>query len=90
MYEAGESDMTGKFRMVAEFNKEHKNVLLKLSSPRYGNLYNKNQLLSEMFMNDQHTKSDLPVHVILVTSKYSYIKIILKAKISVSGELVAE
>ena len=43
-----------------------------------------------MFMNDQHTKSDLPVHVILVTSKYSYIKIILKAKISVSGELVAE
>ena len=38
MYEAGESDLTRKFRMVAEFNKEHKNVLLKLSSPRYENL----------------------------------------------------
>lgn len=36
MYEAGESDMTGKFRIVAEFNKEHRNVLeiytIKISS----------------------------------------------------------
>ena len=84
------SSLNGKFRLKSEVTKVDRGTLLSLDNPKYGEVLQKYTHLERVHMDDDDTKAELPVHIILGASDYAKIKTENKPKIGRPGELVAE
>ena len=84
------SSLNGKFRLKTEVTKVDRGTLLSLDSPKYGEVLQKYTHLERVHMDDDDTKAELPVHIILGVSDYAKIKTENKPKIGRHGEPVAE
>ena len=82
-------DVDGKFELQTTVNKVDKGVLLNIPNPRYAEII-KYDHLTGVVIEDNDTKSELPIHMILGASEYSRIKTDEKPKIGHPGEPVAE
>ena len=89
-YEVTISSVDEQFTMTTMLSKVDKGVLLTIPNPRYEELLRKYSYLSEVVMNDNDKKSNLPIHVILGASDYSKIKTATKPKIGQPLEPIAE
>ena len=84
------SSLNGKFRLKTEVTKVDRGTLLSLDNPKYGEVLQKYTHLERVHMDDDDTKAELPVHIILRVSDYAKIKTENKPKIGRHGEPVAE
>ena len=84
------SSLNGKFRLKTEVTKVDRGTLLSLDNPKYGEVLQKYTHLERVHMDDDDTKAELPVHIILGASDYAKIKTENKPKIGRPGEPVAE
>ena len=82
--------MDGKFELKTTVNKVDKGVLLTIPNPCYAEVIKKYHHLNGVVMEDNDTKSELPIHMILGASEYSRIKTNEKPKVGHPGEPVAE
>lgn len=90
VYDVEISDTSKKFSMRSEVNAVEKNVLLSLPNPRYAKIISAKTHLNGVEMEDVATKDILPVHMILGTSAYSYIKTSEPPRVGKAGEAIAE
>ena len=84
------SSLNGKFRLKTEVTKVDRGTLLSLDNPKYGEVLQKYTHLERVHMDDDDTKAELPVHIILGTSDCAKINTENKPKIGRPGEPVAE
>ena len=89
-YDVKISSICGKFEMASTVSKVDKGVLLSVPNPGYAEQINKYRHLEGVVMNDEDTKAELPIHLILGASDYSRIKTDTKPKIEKPGEPIAE
>lgn len=89
-YKVNISSVDENFEMSTMLNKVDKSVLLTIPNPGYEELSKKYNHLEQVVMNDNDTKQDLPIHVILGASDYSRVKTETKPKIGQSLEPIAE
>ena len=64
----------GKFKMNVSLTKVHKPELVRIENPKYKELISRNPHLEGVHMNDDDTKSQLPIHLVLGAAEYSRIK----------------
>ena len=76
--------------MTTMVSKVDKSVLLSIPNPRYADKIKKFSHLMGVTMDDEDTKPELPIHLILGASEYSRIKTHTKPKIGKAGEPIAE
>ena len=79
------SSLNGKFRLKTEVTKVDRGTLLSLDNPKYGEVLQKYTHLERVHMDDDDTKAELPVHIILGASDYAKIKTENKPKIRRPG-----
>ena len=84
------SSIRGKFEMTTTVSKVDKGVLLSVPNPRYADKIKRFPHLAGVTMDDEDTKPELPIHLILGASEYSRIKTHTKPKIGKVGEPIAE
>ena len=90
IYDAVISNLKGNFKLETKVSKVDKSVLLTLPNPRYGEVISKYAHLSNVFMDDDDKRSQLPIHLVLGASEYAKIKTATKPRIGLPGEPVAE
>lgn len=90
MYQVLISSVKGKFRLPTTLSKVDKAVLLTVPNPRYADIISQHQHLKEVMMDDEGTKQELPIHVILGASEYARLKTSSVPKIGNPGEPIAE
>ena len=78
------------FKINTEVTNVDRNKLLTLENPQYQGKINQYSHLQGVSMNDDDTKPELPVHVILGASEYAQIKTETKPRVGHPGEPVAE
>ena len=76
--------------MATTVSKVNKSVLLSVPNPRYSEKINQFTHLEGVVMDDGDTKSELPIHLILGASEYSWIKTDTKPRIGKAAESIAE
>ena len=89
-YDVSISSIRGKFEMTTMVSKVDKSVLLSIPNPRYADKIKTFSHLAGVNMDDEDTKPELPIHLILGASEYSRIKTHTKPKIGKAGELITE
>ena len=65
IYDAVISNLKGNFKLETKVSKVDKPVLLTLPNPRYGEVISKYAHLSNVFMDDDDKRSQLPIHFVL-------------------------
>jgi uncharacterized protein YoxC len=78
------------FKINTEVTKVDRDKLLTLDNPKYQDKINLFAHLQGVSMDDDDTKAELPVHVILGASEYAQIKTETKPRVGHPGEPVAE
>ena len=78
------------FKISTEVTKVDRDKLLMLDNPKYQDKINLFAHLQGVSMDDDDTKAELPVHVILGASEYAQIKTETKPRVGRPGEPVAE
>ena len=86
-YNVKVSDLRGEFDMTCQVSKVDKGVLLSIPNPNYAEKISQHNYLEGVVMDDDVSKPELPVHLILGASDYSRIKTNTKPKL---GQPVAE
>ena len=76
--------------MTTTVSKVDKGVLLSFPNPQYNDKIKMFLHLAGVTMDDEDTKPELPIHLILGASEYSRIKTQTKPKIGKAGEPIAE
>lgn len=89
-YDVSISSIRGKFEMTTMVSKVDKSVLLSIPNPRYADKIKTFSYLTGVTMDDEDTKSELPIHLILGASEYSRTKTHTKPRIGKAGEPIAE
>ena len=89
-YDVSISSIRGKFEMTTMVSKVDKSVLLSIPNPRYADKIKTFSHLAGVTIDDEDTKPELPIHLILGASVYSRIKTHTKPKIGKAGEPIAE
>ena len=90
MYNVTVTSITGNFSMSVTVSKVDKPELMMLENPKYEDLINKYTHLSGVHMDDNDTKPQLPIHLVLGASEYARVKTSTSPKIASSGQPVAE
>ena len=89
-YDVSISSIRGKFEMTKMVGKVDKSVLLSIPNPRHADKIKTFSHLTVVTMDDEDTKPELSIHLILGASEYSRIKTHTKPKIGKAGEPIAE
>jgi len=89
-YDVKISSICGKFEMTTTVRKVDKSVLLSVSNPRYADKIKRFPHLVGVTMDDEDTKPQLPIHLILGASEYSRNKTHTQPKTGKAGEPIAE
>ena len=89
-YDVKISNTRGKFEMTTTVSKVDKGVLLSIPNLQYNDKIKMFLHLAGVTMDDEDTKPELPIHLILGASEYSRIKTQTKPKIGKVGEPIAE
>ena len=84
------SSLNGKFRLKTEVTKVDCGTLLSLDNPKYGEILQKYTHLERVHLDDDDTKAELSIHIILGASDYAKIKTENKPKIGRPGESVVK
>ena len=84
------SSLENDFKINTEVTNVDRDKLLTLENPQYQGKINQYPHLQGVSMNDDDTKPELPVHVILGASEYAQIKTETKPRVGHPGEPVAE
>ena len=71
MYNVQISDVKGNFKLSTTLSKVDKGVLLTIPNPQYTEIIKQHQHLEGVKMDDEDTKLELPIHVILGASEYA-------------------
>ncbi|XP_022781218.1 uncharacterized protein LOC111322405 [Stylophora pistillata] len=82
--------VNGKFDMNIELTKVHKPQLLTLDNPKYENLLSKYSHLKGVKIEDNDTRPQIPIHVVLGASEYATIKTSTAQRVGKPGQPVAE
>ena len=78
------------FALQTEVNKVNRKVLINLPNPNYDTMKERYNHLRQVELNDNDTKPELPIHLILGASEYARIKTDNRPKIGKQGDPVAE
>ena len=89
-YDVKISNTRGKFEMTTTVSKVDKGVLLSIPNPHYNDKIKMFPHLAGVTMDDEDTKPELPIHLILGASEYSRIKTQTKPKIGKATAPIAE
>ena len=84
------SNQEGSFKLNVDIHKVGKDILLTVPNPEYKTLLQHNSHLRGVFIDDDDTKAELQVHIVLGTSDFSKIKTNMPARFGKTGEPVAE
>ena len=90
MYNVQISDVKGNFKLSTTLSKVDKGVLLTIPNPQSAEIIKQHQHLEGVKMDDEDTKLELPIHVILGASEYAKLKTNTLAKVRKPGEPVVE
>ena len=90
IYDVAVADVRGKFEMKTQVSKVAKSVLLSIPNPGYADILSQNHHLRGVKMDDEDTKAELPIHLILGAGDYSRIKTTTKPKLGQPGQPTAE
>ena len=90
MYDAQIESLEGGFSMELKLTKVHKGELLTVDNPKYQELINNYDHLEGIKIEDDDTKEQLPVHVVLGSGEYARIKTETKPHIGRDGDPVVE
>ena len=71
MYKEQISNIKGNFSLPNTLNKVDKGVLLTVPNPRYTEMISRRQYLKGVMMDNEDTKQELPVHMILGAGEYA-------------------
>ena len=71
MYNVHISDVKGNFKLSTTLSKVDKGVLLTIPNPQYTEIIKQHQHLEGVKMDNEDTKLELPIHVILGASEYA-------------------
>ena len=74
IYNAEVKSIDGKFKMNVSLTKVHKPELVRIENPKCKELISRYSHLEGVHMNDDDTKSQLPIHLVLGAAEYSRIK----------------
>ena len=83
-------NLSGNFRLRTEIIKVNRGVPLTLTNPWYKDILAEYNHLREVEIDDVDLKKELPVHLILGTSKYARIKTETTPKMGKPAEPIAE
>ena len=89
IYDVTVADVRGKFEMKTQVSKVAKSVLLSIPNPGYADILSQNHLRG-VKIDDEDTKAELPIHLILGAGDYSRIKTTTKPKLGQPGQPIAE
>ena len=84
------SNQVGSFELNVGMHKVEKEILLTVPNPEYKTLLQSYSHFRGVFIDDDDTKAELPVHIVLGASNFSKIKTNMPARIGKTGEPVAE
>ena len=90
IYEVQMTHIDGNFTINAEVSNFNKPKLISLLNPCYKDVIQKYSHLKGIQMNDNNEKTELPIHVIIGTSKYAQIKTKDNIRIENRGETIAK
>lgn len=90
MYKVEISNIKGDFSLPTTLSKVDKGVLLTVPNPQYTEVISQHQHLNGVIMDDEDTKQELPIHVILGASEYAKLKTSSVPRVGKPGEPVAE
>ena len=90
IYSATLAAVDGKFDMNIELTKVHKPQLLTLDNPNYATLLSKYSHLKGVKIEDNDTRPQIPIHVVLGASEYATIKTSTAQRVGKPGQPVAE
>ncbi|KAL9959669.1 hypothetical protein ACROYT_G033012 [Oculina patagonica] len=71
MYKVQISNIKGDFSLPTTLSKVDRGVLLTVPNPQYTEVISQHQHLKGVMMDDEDTKQDLPIHVILGAIEYA-------------------
>ena len=84
------SKFSEKFKINPLVYKVEKSTLLSLPNPKYKAIIDQYKHLAGIKINDNDTKPELPIHMILGASDYARIKVAERPRVGSPGEPVAE
>ena len=90
IYSATLGAVHGSFDMKIELTKVHKPQLLTLDNPNYATLLSKYSHLKGVKIEDNDTRPQIPIHVVLGASEYATIKTSTTQRVGKPGQPVAE
>ena len=90
IYSATLGAVDGTFDMNIELTKVHKPQLLTLENPNYATLLSKYSHLKGVKIEDNDTRPQIPIHVVLGASEYATIKTSTAQRVENPGQPVAE
>ena len=90
IYDVEISELLEKIKINSAVYKVEKNTLLSLPNPKYMAIIDQCKYLAGINMNDNHTKSELPIYMILGASNYARIKVLEMPRVGSPGEPVVE
>ena len=90
VYSATLGAVNGSFDMNIELTKVHKPQLLTLDNPNYATLLNKYSHLKGVKIEDNDTRPQIPIHVVLGASEYATVKTSTAQRVGKPGQPVAE
>ena len=83
------SNQEHSFKLNVEIHKVEKDMLLTVPNPEYKTLLQSYSHLRGVLIDNNDTKAELPVHIVLGASDFSKIKTSIPARIGKAGEPVA-
>lgn len=90
IYPATLGAVDGQFDMNIELTKVHKPQLLSLDNPKYATLLSKYSHLKGVKIEDNDTRPQIPIHVVLGASEYATIKTSTAQRVGKPGQPLAE
>ena len=90
IYDVEISELSEKFKINSAVCKVEKSTLLSLPNQKYKAIIDQHKHLAGTNMNDNNTKQELPIHIILGASDYATITVLEMPKLGSPGEPVAE
>ena len=90
IYSATVGAVNGMFEMNVNLTKAHKPQLLTLDNPNYPSLLSKYSHLKGVNIDDDDTRPQIPIHIVLGASEYATIKTSTAQRVGKPGQPVAE
>ena len=90
IYDVEISELSEKLKINSAVYKEEKNTLLSLLNPKYKAIIDKYKRSASMKMNDNATKPELPINMMLGASNYARIKVPEMPRVGSPGKPAAE